>query len=113
MAHTDLRQQLLDRLWDATEGLDILDEGDAGQLSIEWIDTVIAGLRRDPRWAAVSRSELELTLGDVRRQLEQELRDRLDGYAPAAELLDRAADAALELLAERARALANEAEPAD
>jgi hypothetical protein len=108
-----LREQLLERFWDAAEGLDIFDEGAAGELAVEWVDTVIATLRRDPRWAVIPRSELELVLGDARRQLEQDLAARLEGHAPADQLLARAADAAQELLAERARALADEFEPAE
>jgi hypothetical protein len=109
----DLREQLLERFWDAADELGVFSNGDAGNLAVEWVDTVIAGLRRDPRWAAIPRAELELVLGDARRQLEQDLAAELEGYAPADELLERAADAAQELLAERARALADEFEPAD
>jgi hypothetical protein len=108
-----LREQLLEQSWDATEGLDIFGEGDADHLATAWVDAVIGYLRRDPRWAPIPRAELELVLGDARRQLEQALAAKLSGYAPADELLERAADTALELLAERTRALADEFEPAD
>ena len=108
MPRQELREQVLERLWDATVFVDTFEVGDADRIATAIVDAVIANLKRDPRWATVTRAQWELTLADVRRRLEQDLYAELDGYAPASDLLAGAADAVIELLAEQAHAPADE-----
>jgi hypothetical protein len=59
--------RVMHSLYDEWVIFDGLDGDVACEIADRTIDRVIATLRRDPRFAAVSTSDLELILADVRR----------------------------------------------
>jgi hypothetical protein len=68
--------------------LDCFTEYDADQIAQKLIDELIKALRRDHRWSAISRLELELLLSDVQQRIMETLIERLEGYGCIHELLN-------------------------
>ena len=60
---------------------------DPGQLAQDVIDVVVKTVRRDPQWRSIQRLTLDLLFADARREIDQTLSEKLNGYLPAHEML--------------------------
>lgn len=102
------QQALVTRLNDEWAFLEQFASPDLEQLAQEFIDTVVATLRRDPRWRAIPRVELALVLADAKRQFEFELMERLGNCLPADATLKAAQNAIENILIETQKVKVND-----
>jgi hypothetical protein len=63
-------------------GASVYHEDNASEFVASLIDSIVAKLRRDRRWARIPRAELEKLLDDVRCRFEEDLAEDLTGCAP-------------------------------
>lgn len=81
------RQAAIDELYDNSAWLE-KDEGlDPAAVAQGIVDTAVTALRRDARWRGIPLFDLELSLADFRRRLEQDLSELLDDRLPAKPML--------------------------
>jgi hypothetical protein len=82
------RARFLDTLNDAD--VQVFHEDNASAFVASLIDSVIAKLRRDKRWARIPRAEIARLLDDVQRQFEEDLAEDLAGCAQLGDALEHA-----------------------
>jgi hypothetical protein len=83
--------RVMQSLYDAWVVFDGLPGDAACEIADRNIDRVIAALRRDPRFAAVSTTDLELILADVRRESAVEIAEQTGQHVAASDVRDLAA----------------------
>jgi hypothetical protein len=72
------REELVDLCYDGTDSLDVLERADASWLADQIIDDVINELRAIAGTPKQSHYDWLLVLGDLRRDIEDELTDLID-----------------------------------
>ena len=64
---SDITKEFASNLDGEAVWISSFDDGTAAELADDFIDRVIATLRRDPRWSSLEPSELALFFADLRR----------------------------------------------
>jgi hypothetical protein len=77
--------------------IETFDLSDAFALAQDYTDRIIVMLRRDPRWAGLRRTELDLLLADIRKQFAHDVFTQFGGFAPFNELRRAAGEAFAEV----------------
>ena len=99
---SDITKEFASNLDGEAVWISSFDDGTAAELADDFIDRVIATLRRDPRWSSLEPSELALFFADLRRRLAQDLNAAFGGCAPYWDIRECAIRAMVETLADRA-----------